>query len=134
MRPVSQQALSGLKMSAVLIALVIISLVLLSFIPVRRIEAFYWHWRHGTFVEIGTYRFPVPKQWYVDHVSADDFLIADLNTGDAISVRMNTRNRATLSAWEALTIHPMPDGNMKILGRKELQVGRSKRYFVLKKT
>ena len=122
-RPVSQQVLSGLKISGVLIVVVIMSLVLLRFIPVRRIESFYWHWRHGTSIDVGAYRFPVPKQWYVDYISADDFLLVDLNTGDTVSVRMSTRvSRSTLSAWEEFTIRPTPDGNMKTLGRKELQV------------
>jgi hypothetical protein len=122
-RPVSKQVLSGLKISAVLVAALITSLVLMSFIPVRRIEAFYWHWRHGTSIDVGSYRFPVPKQWYVTDLSTDDFLLVDLDNGDSISVRMSPRpGRFTLAAWEALITRPMLDGNTKILGRKELQI------------
>ncbi len=89
-RPVSKQVLSGLKISGVLIAVAVLSLVFLRFIPVRRIEAFYWHVRHGTSVEVGSYRFPVPKQWYVDHYSANDVMLVDLDTGDGITVRTSS--------------------------------------------
>jgi len=100
------------------------SLVALHFIPVHRIEAVYWHVRHGTSIEVGSYRFPVPKQWYVSYYSANDVMLVDLNTGDGITVRTSSGpNRLTLSAWEALTRHPMRDGSMKLLGRRELQVG-----------
>ncbi len=122
-RPVSKQVLSGLKISGVLIAVAVLSLVFLRFIPVRRIEAFYWHVRHGTSVEVGSYRFPVPKQWYVDHYSANDVMLVDLNTGDGITVRTSSGpSRSTLPAWEALISRPMRDGSAKILGRRELQV------------
>jgi hypothetical protein len=122
-RSISQQVWSGLKISAVLVAVVILSLVLLNFIPARRIETYYWHLRHGNSVEVGSYRFPVPKQWYVDSFSANDVMLVDLNTGDGITVRMSSiPGRPTLGAWDALISRPMPDGSTKILGRKELQI------------
>ena len=122
-RPVSKKVLSGLKISAVLIATAVMSLVFLRFVPVHRIEAYYWHLRHGTSVELGSYRFPVPKQWYVDSYSANDVMLVDLNTGDSIMVRTSSGpSRFTLPAWEALTSRPMGDGSTKILGRRELQV------------
>ena len=122
-RSVSQQVLSGLKISAVLVAVVTLSLVFLNFIPVRRIEAYYWHLRHGNSVAVGMYRFPVPKQWYVDSLSANDVMLVDLNTGDGITVRMSSgTGGSTLAAWDALNSRPMPDGRTKILGRRELQV------------
>jgi len=99
------------------------SLVFLRFIPVHRIEAFYWHVRHGTSVEVGSYRFPVPKQWYVNHHSANDVMLVDLNTGDGITVRTSSGpGRSTLRTWEALTDRPIRDGSTTILGRRELQV------------
>jgi len=122
-RPVTQQLLSGLKISAVLVALVIVSLGLLRFIPMHRIEAYYWHLRHGNSIDVGRYRFPVPKQWYVESYSASDVMLVDLDTGDGIMVRTSSGpSRFTLAAWEALISRPMPDGSTKILGRKELQV------------
>jgi hypothetical protein len=122
-RPVSKQVLPRLKISGALLAIAVISLVFLRFVPVHRIEAFCWHVRHGTAVEVGRYRFPVPKQWYVDHYSANDVMLVDLNTGDGITVRTSSGpNRSTLPAWEALISRPMQDGT-KLLGRRELQVG-----------
>ncbi len=122
-RSVSQQVLSGLKISAVVVAVVVLSLVLLNFIPLRRIETYYWHMRHGNSVEVGTYRFPVPKQWYVDSFSANDVMLVDLSTGDDIMVRMSSvPGHSTLGAWGALISRPRPDGSTKILGRKELQI------------
>src|SRR5947209_16432372 len=99
------------------------SLVFLRFVPVHRIEAYYWHLRHGTSVDIGRFRFPVPKQWYVDSYSANDVLLVDLNTGDSIMVRTSSGpNRFTLPAWETLISGPMRDGSTKILDRRELRV------------
>jgi len=122
-RSVSQQVLSGLKISVVLVIVVIVSVVFLKFIPTRHIETYYWHVRHGNSVEVGHYRFPVPKQWYVDSFSANDVLLVDLNTGDGIAVRMSSvPGRSTLGDRDALISRPMRDGSTKILGRKELQV------------
>ena len=120
-RPVSKQVLSGLKISAVLIVAAVVFLVVLQFVPVHRIEAYYWHLRHGSSVAIGSYRFPVPKQWYVNYISADDVLLVNLNTGDGITVRTNP-HRFTLQNWEALVSRSMPDGSTRVLRRKELQV------------
>ena len=79
--------------------------------------------RHGASVEVGSYRFPVPKQWYVNHYSANDVMLVDLNSGDSIMVRKSLRpSRFTLPAWEALISRPMRDGSEKIVGRRELQV------------
>jgi hypothetical protein len=100
------------------------SLVFLQFIPVHRIEAIYWHARHGTSIEVGSYRFPVPKQWYVDQYSPNDVMLIDLNTGDGITVRTSSGpSRLTLPAWETLNSRPTRNGSAKILGRRELQVG-----------
>ena len=122
-RPVSKQVLSGLRISGVLIGVAAISLVFLRFIPVHPIEASY-HLRHGTSIEVGSYRFPVPKQWYVAGHSANDVVLADLNSGDVVNVRTNSRPSAsTLLAWGALISRPPRDGKTKTLGRRELQVG-----------
>ena len=122
-RPVSQQVLSGLKISGMLVTLVIVCFVFLRFIPVHRIEAYYWHVRHGNSVEVGRYRVPVPKQWYVVSYSTNDVMLVDLNTGDGITVRRSSASdRFTLASWDALVSRPMADGSTKILERKELQV------------
>jgi hypothetical protein len=128
-RSVLEQVLSGLKISAVLIVFVVMLFVFFRIIPVHRIEAFYWHLRHGNSVEVGGYRFPVPKQWYVDSHSASNVMLVDLNTGDSITVRTSSAPTGfTLPAWEALISRPTPEGSgkMKVLGRKELQVSGEK--------
>lgn len=79
--------------------------------------------RHGTSIVVGKYRFPVPKGWYVVHQSADDLMLVDLNTGDAVSVQTSSRPKATLAAWSALMTRPTPHGSLKTLGQKELQAG-----------
>jgi hypothetical protein len=99
------------------------ALVVLRFIPVSRIEAYYWHLRHGTTVTVGNYQFPVPKQWYVYYISANNVLLVDLDTGDGIMVLTSSVPRFTLEDWEVLKGRPAPDGNPKVLGRKEFQVG-----------
>ncbi len=125
-RSVPQQVLSGLKIGAVLVGVVIL-LVVLPSVPVRRIETYYWHLRHGNSIEVGRYRFPVPKQWYVESLSANDVMLVDLNTGDGIMLRMSSiPSRSTLGAWDALMSRPAADGSMKVLGRKELQINGEK--------
>ena len=79
--------------------------------------------RHGTSVEVGSYRFPVPKHWYIDHYSANDVMLVDLDTGDGIAVRTSSGpSRSTLPVWEALISRPMRDDTTKIVGRRELRV------------
>jgi hypothetical protein len=122
-RPVLKQVLSGLRISVVLIVIAVISSFVLQFIPVRRIEAYYWHLRHGTSMTIGGYRFPVPKHWYVDSISASDVLLVNLNTGDSIMVLTSSGpHRIALAAWEALTSRPIANASTSVLGRKEFQV------------
>ena len=121
-RTISQHIISGLKISGALVGAGVALLICLNFVPVHRIEAYYWHLRYGTSIDVGKYRFPVPKQWYVERQSADDVLLVDLKTGDAISVRTPPRPKATLAAWSALMSRRLPDGSMKTMGQKELQL------------
>lgn len=121
-RTVTHQVLSGLKISAFGVGTVIMISIFLSFIPVHRIEAFYWHLRHGVFINVGVYHIPVPKHWYVADHSSNDVMMVDLDTGDGILVRTSSA-RPTLAAWWAMTNRPASDGDMKIVGRRELQVG-----------
>jgi len=103
-RPVRQQILSGLKISAVLIAVGATVLLLGPYIPVRRIEAYIWHLRHGNSIGIGQYRVPVPKYWYVwpmeGNPPTNGVLMTDLNTGDGISAQQSDLLKGrTLSEW-----------------------------------
>ena len=120
-RPISRQVLSGLKISAVIVALGAGLLYCSSFIPIR-IEAFVWHLRHGISVEVGSYRFPAPKEWYVEKSSPDDALLIDLRSGDSIDVReIHRSKRLTLAAWSEWVSHPRED--LKVTGRRELRIG-----------
>lgn len=58
----------------------------------------------------------------MERQSADDVFLVDLKTGDEIWVRTTFRPKATLAAWSALMSRPLPDGSMKILGQRELQL------------
>ena len=94
------------------------------YIPELRIEAYYWHLRHGTSLTIDGYRVPVPKHWYVHYVLPNDVMLIDLNSGDSITVRTSSQPKGlTLATWEALISRPLLGGAMKVLGRKQLQAG-----------
>src|SRR5208282_3018941 len=41
-------------------------LVLVSYLPIRQIEAWVWHWRHGSSIQVGEFTVPVPNAWGVD--------------------------------------------------------------------
>lgn len=121
---VPRQVLSGLKISAALAAATLLLLVVVQFIPLHRIQAYVWHVRHGVSVHVGSYRFPVPRQWYVVNYSATDVMLIDLNTGDSISVRTGSMpGRSALESWLALDRSPMPNSNTKILDQKDMRVG-----------
>jgi hypothetical protein len=115
-----------LKISAVIVALGVGLLFCLSFVPVRRIEAFVWHLRHGTSVEVGSYRFPAPKTWYVESLEPYGIFLLDLQNGDAIEVQLvkvQPNRRITLPVWARLEEQPTIDGNIKVTARKELHIG-----------
>lgn len=124
-RPVFRQVLSGLKMSAVIIASGAGILICSSFVPVHRIEAFFWHLRHGTSVVVGDYRFPAPNGWYIENLSQNDVVMFDLQSGDSIDVKHVQRpKQLTLAAWSDLTSKPTAD--MKVTARRELHIGNEK--------
>ena len=120
-RPVFQQVLSGLMISAAMIAIVAGLAACLSFAPGSRITAFFWHLRYGTTVDVGVYRFPAPKQWYVQKFSSRDVLLFNLENGDTIQL-MDTRgpNRLTLPKWSEVTSKPSVD--TKVTGQRALRI------------
>jgi hypothetical protein len=72
-----------------------------------RIKAYIWHLRHGNTMDVGQYRVPVPKQWYVERTSvertSDAVMLIDLNTGDGIFVYTSGLPKGrTLSSWADL--------------------------------
>jgi hypothetical protein len=121
-RSISQQVVSGFKISAAIIALGAGFLYCLSLVPVHRIEAFVWHLQHGTSIDVGSYRFPVPKKWYVRRFAPDDIFLVDLQNGDGVGVRLNERSiKMNLAVWARLEEQPI--GGSKVTGRKELHLG-----------
>jgi|CZKS01.1.fsa_nt_gi hypothetical protein len=65
-RPVSEQVKSGLKIAGILVVVCAVLLVLASYLPIYRIEAWAWHWRHGNSIQIGEFTVPVPNAWGVE--------------------------------------------------------------------
>jgi hypothetical protein len=121
-RPVWQQVLSGLKIGAVLVAVGAGLLICWSLIPVHRIEAYVWHLRHGTTLDVDHYRIPVPKQWYVKDISENFVMLIDLNTGDGVSVETGgLPKRLTLSAWADLESRILSD-TMKMTGKRDFHI------------
>lgn len=134
-RPIFRQVLSGLKIGAVIVALGAGLFYCLSFVPIRRIEAFVWHLRHGISVDVGSYRFPVPKKWYVESLAPDDILLVDLQNGDGIGVRLikvQPDRRITLPVWARLEEQSPIGSDMKVTARKELRIG-SEEFLCLEK-
>jgi hypothetical protein len=121
-RPVWQQVLSGLKIGAVLIAVGASVRVLWPYTPVPRIEAYIWHLRHGNTIEVGQYRVPVPKQWYVEHISANDMMLIDLNTGDVIRAGIDPVG-LTLSKWSDLNSRM---STMETTGQRDFHISGEK--------
>ena len=122
-RPVWQQVFSGLKIAAVLIAVGASALLLWPYIPVHRIEAYVWHLRHGNSIDIGQYRVPVPKQWYVWPMERNSLetgvIMTDLNSGDVISV---DTNGLTLSAWSDLMKRSLASKTLKATGQRSFSI------------
>jgi hypothetical protein len=121
-RPLSRKTALGLKIAAVLIAVLVGVLVCVKLLRTQRVEAFFWHVRHGNVVEVGNYQFPAPKQWSVERNSPTNVLLIDLDTGDAIGVRIGRSSPISLAAWAEL-LRPVAGEKIKILGQRELQVG-----------
>jgi hypothetical protein len=64
-RPVLEQVKSGLKIAGILLVLCASVLVVLSLLPLYRMEAWAWHWKHGNNVQAGDVTVPVPNEWLV---------------------------------------------------------------------
>ena len=54
-----------------------------------RIQAAIWHWRHGQFAQVGSYRVPVPDRWLPQDYDENDMIsLIDTDTkqsGDALA-------------------------------------------------
>jgi len=117
-----QQVLSGLKIAAAIVGVSAAALILASYIPTYRIEAWFWHLRHNS-IDVGHYRIPVPKRWYVLNNSADLVLLTDLDSGDGISVVRNVfSSRLSLSAWSNLTLHPPSSVKTQSTAQREFRI------------
>jgi hypothetical protein len=65
-RPVFEQVKSGLKIGAILVVVCAALLVLASYLPIHRIQARIWHWKHGNRIRVGEFSVLVPNEWYVE--------------------------------------------------------------------
>src|SRR6185437_4538155 len=122
-RPVWRQVVSGFKKGAVLIAVLVGITWASRFIPVTRIGAFVWHLRHGMWIDVGSYRFPAPKRWYVQQDSAAGVMLVDMKTGDVIQVSTGRPLLVPLSMWAERVARPVVGIPTRTVGRRELQVG-----------
>lgn len=122
-RPIWQQVLSGLRIAAVLIGCGAAAIILASYIPRYRIEAWFWHVRHGSSIGVARYRIPVPQHWYVSRDSGNDVLLVDLDSGDMIwAWRDEYSQRLKLSAWSNLTLHPPASVKTQSTGQREFHI------------
>ena len=68
------------------VLLVILAIVAVTAWPVRRhhvrIEAWWWHLRHGEVVRVADYVVPAPKNWYVTSMGEDHELMFRIDNDD----------------------------------------------------
>jgi hypothetical protein len=69
-RPVTEQVKSGFKIAGILVVVCAALLVLVSYLPIYRIEAWVWHWKHGNSVQVGEFTIPVPNEWGVQFLES----------------------------------------------------------------
>jgi hypothetical protein len=91
-----------------------------SFLPTHRLKAFFWHVRHGVSVEVGRYRFPVPKQWYLRHDGTEDIDLIDLDNGDSILLSGSGMPYRTLATWSQMIRN---NRTITVTAQRELHIG-----------
>jgi hypothetical protein len=119
-----QQVISGIKIGAVPILSAIALLVFVHFIPVHRIEAYFWHIRHGNSIEVGGFICPALREWYVERISSDDVMMVNLKTGDGINVAKTANaSQSSLAVWSQIMSRPAVGNGIRTRGRREIQLG-----------
>jgi hypothetical protein len=99
-------------------------LVLVDLMPVHRIEAYFWHIRHGNSIEVGGFIFPAPREWNVESFSVDDVMMVNLKTGDGIYVAKTANaSQSSLAVWSQIMSRPAPGNSARTRGRREIQIG-----------
>jgi hypothetical protein len=93
-RPVFEQVKSGFKIAGILVVVCAALLVLASYLPIYRIEAWLWHWKHGNSIQVGEFTIPVPNEWSVRRV--------DVNGGTQMVHLANTKGPEPF--WGTITI------------------------------
>lgn len=122
--PISRQVRWGLKIGAAIVVagvVVFITYMIWLYLPSRAL-AYLWHLWYGNSIAVGQYRFPVPQQWYVQHLN-DGVLLTDLDTGDTIMV--DTRavlTHLTLSSWAEQVTRLQEGLGWKTTGRRDFQI------------
>jgi hypothetical protein len=103
-RPVSEQVKSGFKIAGILLVVCAALLVLVSYLPIHRIEAWAWHWRHGNSVQVGEFTLPVPNEWGVERF--------DVGGGTQEVLLANTKGGKAFGATITITEEPWRVKNM----------------------
>jgi hypothetical protein len=97
-RPVFEQVKSGFKIAGILVVVCAALLVLVSYLPIYRIEAWAWHWKHGNSIQVGEFTVPVPNEWGVERF--------DVGGGTQEVQLVNTKGRKPF--WATITITEEP--------------------------
>jgi len=129
-RPALEQVTSGLKIAGILVVVCASLLVLLSFLPIYRIEAWAWHWRHGNNVQAGDVTVPVPSEWLVrrsDTGMTHEILLLNTAGGKAfwgtitISVEQPPR-KITLTDFASFQQRSMGNLGIKVTTTRQLEI------------
>lgn len=97
-RPVFEQVESGFKIAGILVVVCAALWVLVSYLPIYRIEAWVWHWKHGNSIQVGEFTVPVPNEWGVKRF--------DVGGGTQVVQLVNTKGRKPF--WATITITEEP--------------------------
>jgi hypothetical protein len=97
-RPVFEQVKSGFKISSILVVVCAAVLVLASYLPIYRIKALAWHWKHGNSIQVGEFTVPVPNAWSVER--------SDIGGGIQAVELVNTKGGKAF--WATITITEEP--------------------------
>jgi hypothetical protein len=95
---------SGFKIAGILIVVCAALLVLVSYLPIHRIEAWAWHWRHGNSIQVGEFTVPVPNEWGVERF--------DVGGGTQEVLLANTKGGKPFGATITITEEPWRVKNM----------------------
>ena len=130
-RPALEQVKSGFKIAGILVVVCASLLVLLSLLPIHRIGAWWWHWKHGNSIEVGEFRVPVPNEWSVwsfDTGMTHEVELQNTKGGKhfwaTITITQETRPpNASVTDLVALRRHSMENLGIHVTETRQLTIG-----------